>query len=94
MSRSYTTTKMIPRSFFPAKPGEVMRLKKMKLTAEHDSKDPKDWESSIALTDGTDYVWVYFDNGFVSFFDMNFASAWAGGEKLMAAIRGAYRGKF
>jgi hypothetical protein len=93
MSRSYFTTQRIPRNFFPSKINSTIPLKDgTELTVGSDNKDIS---RSFYLTDGKASVWLYFDKGYLSMYDINNTFAWNGtGEPLLKIIRSLTRGKF
>jgi hypothetical protein len=93
MSRSYFPTTKIPRSFFPSQKGDIITCKDgTKLTVESDKNDIKNF---FCLKSKNAHISLYFDNGFLSMYDMNYDCAWNGtGEPLLKKIRALSRGKF
>jgi len=93
MSRSYFTTVKIPRSFFPEKIGATLLLKDgEKVTVKSDNRDIS---RSFYLTNGKAKVWLYFDNGYLSMYDISYTDAWSDiGELLLKKVRSLTRGKF
>jgi len=111
MSRSYNTTKQIPRSAFPMKKGETIISKKgVVMTVDSDMEDVESsfcftaptpsgcvYEMVPGVTEGIKeaYVWLYFTNGYLSFYDMGYDQAWSGaGTWLLNEIKSLTRGKY
>jgi hypothetical protein len=78
---------------FPVPKRDIITCKDgTKLTVESDKNDITNF---FCLKSKNAHISLYFDNGFLSMYDMNYDCAWNGtGEPLLKKIRALSRGKF